>query len=179
MRKIIAIGGEPATGKSTLIKCFMQHMDWVEKEEIKLVPTLYNERNNLHILGKYPDGEPFGGTDRYSMAVQPQAVKFIQNTNANILFEGDRLFNQTFLEFLSDLPDTDLKIIYLEAQDKTIAERHISRKDSQSEIFKKGRRTKIENLQSNMVLMGYSNTWVHENLDDTLLIVDLLIKELT
>ena len=183
MRKIIAMIGEPATGKSTLMKRFIadtthqQHV-WEEQELTKLVPTLYSPDMNLHILGRYPADEPFGGTDRFSMAVQPQAIKFVQDTNANILFEGDRLGNQSFLEFLADQPMTDFKLLVITADDAIVDARHIDRKDSQTDVFKKGRKTKIENLRSNMVLMGYVETFKNENLHDQTLILQYLKSQL-
>ena len=38
MGKIIAIGGEPATGKSTLMKAWMKDYEW---EDVKLTDLLY------------------------------------------------------------------------------------------------------------------------------------------
>lgn len=179
MRKIIAIGGEPAVGKSTIMKDFICRMGEVkEVETVKLVPCLYNVQHNLYIMGRYPEGEPFGGTDRFSMAVQPAAQEFVTKTDANILFEGDRLFNQSFLEFIAELPDTEFKIYFIMADHKTIADRHVSRNDTQSDVFKKGRRTKIENLRSNMTLMGYSYPYSNELPEDRKIIVHALMADL-
>jgi hypothetical protein len=185
MRKIIAIGGEPATGKSTIMKKFIKSTEdrrpgatWFEREDVKLVPTLYMSGSNLHIIGKYPEGEPFGGTDRLSMAVQPQAVKFVKETTGNVLFEGDRLFNQSFLELLADDPTLDLKIIFITASPATIHARHEVRNDTQTDTFKRGRETKIENLMSNMVLMPLSETYVNETPEDQHKIIQYLIDEL-
>jgi hypothetical protein len=180
MRKIIAIGGEPATGKSTLMKKFLKMIPGglEEKEPVKLVPSLYASEPDLYILGRYPDGEPFGGTDRFSMAVQPAAVEFVNLTGSNILFEGDRIFNQSFLELLADLPDTELKILFITAHDHIIHSRHIERADTQSAVFKKGRATKISNLRSNMTLMGYSEALPNNNEVDQTVILNWLHKEL-
>jgi len=183
MRKIIAIGGEPATGKSTVVKKLIAQIPpwgkFEETEEVKLVPTLYTDEFKLHILGKYPEGEMFGGTDRYSMAVQPQAVKFIANTSScNVLFEGDRLFNQSFLEYLADLNDVDLQIVIIEADKDTVEQRHLDRADTQNEIFLKGRKTKYENLRSNMMLMPYIKVFKNNNLDDMEKLVSHLSTEL-
>ena len=40
-------------------------------------------KNNIYILGKYEEGEVFAGTDRMSMAVQPEAIKFLATLSAN------------------------------------------------------------------------------------------------
>lgn len=180
MRKIIAIGGEPATGKSTIMKRFISDVQgFAEVELEKLVPTLYNVIADLHIMGKYPEGEKFGGTDRYSMAVQPQAVKFVNTHNeSNILFEGDRLFNQSFLELLADLPDTELQIIYITADPALVEKRHVDREDTQNEKFLKGRKTKYENLRSNFTLMPYTKVFENNNEEDLAKIVAHLKNEL-
>jgi hypothetical protein len=173
--------GEPATGKSTIMKAFIAAVKtpWTERQDVQLVPTTYNQDLDLHIIGLYAPEEPFPGTDRLSMAVQPQAVKFIEETKSNILFEGDRLGTQSFLEFLADQPDTDFKLWFIVADRVIIEHRHVSRGDTQTETFKKGRQTKIENLMSNMVLMGYSETIGHHTPTDTKIIVDRLITEFT
>jgi ABC-type dipeptide/oligopeptide/nickel transport system ATPase component len=167
-RKIIAMVGEPATGKSTIMKAFIAAVKtpWTERQDVQLVPTTYNQDLDLHIIGLYAPEEPFPGTDRLSMAVQPQAVKFIEETKSNILFEGDQ-------------PDTDFKLWFIVADRVIIEHRHVSRGDTQTETFKKGRQTKIENLMSNMVLMGYSETIGHHTPTDTKIIVDRLITEFT
>jgi pantothenate kinase len=179
MRKIIAIGGEPATGKSTIMKKFISLFDDLQPmEPVKLVPLTYSEKNDLFILGKYEEGEKFGGTDRYSMAVQPQATKFVNGYDGNIIFEGDRLFNQSFLELLADLPDTDLQIIYVTANRDAINQRHVDREDNQSETFTKGRRTKYENLRSNFVLMPYNKVFENNTQEDLERIVSYLKEQL-
>lgn len=179
MRKIIAIGGEPATGKSTIMKSFLSRVtDWENVMPEKLVPAMYSKEHDLYVLGTYAEGEMFGGTDRMSMAVQPMATKFVQECKSNILFEGDRLFNQSFLELLADLPDTELEIIYIIANPNVIHDRHVSRNDSQSEKFIKGRVTKYENLKSNFILMGYSKTFVNETEEHLKTVVNHLAEKL-
>ena len=179
MRKIIAMGGEPATGKSTIMKKFISTLEPMASiETVKLVPSLYDLKNDLVILGKYEDGQMFGGTDRYSMAVQPAAVRFVEGSESNILFEGDRLFNQSFLEFLADLPDTELTILYIEADSAIVEHRHVDRGDTQSETFIKGRKTKYENLRSNFVLMPYTKVMKNNTQEDLENVVSFLKSEL-
>ena len=71
MRKIVAVGGQPGTGKTTLFRKYMESKSWKTVEPAKLVSAMYNEELDLYILGKYQEGETFAGTDRLSMAVQP------------------------------------------------------------------------------------------------------------
>ena len=107
-RKIVAVGGSPGTGKTTLFRKFMEDKKLVETAPAKLVVASYNTDKDLYILGKYEEGETFAGTDRLSMAVQPPLQEWIASNNCNILFEGDRVFNQSFLEFCMGLPNTKL-----------------------------------------------------------------------
>lgn len=76
--KIIAIGGEPGAGKSTLMYEILDQFSWkMEYDKFKLVPYLTNT-DGVYVLGKYfEEGQTFSGTDRMSMAVQPEAIKFL------------------------------------------------------------------------------------------------------
>jgi len=85
-RKLIAVGGQPGTGKTTLFRKFIEGKTWIEVEPAKLVSALYNEEMDLYILGKYQEGETIAGTYRLSMAVQPEMQKWIQTHNCNNLF---------------------------------------------------------------------------------------------
>jgi broad-specificity NMP kinase len=166
MRKIIAIGGEPGTGKTTLVRKFMEPLTWEAVEPVKLVSAMYCKEKDLYVLGKYEEGETFAGTDRLSMAVQPAVKEFVESTTSNILFEGDRVFNQSFLEFLSEQPNTELDIIFLVAEPDTLRARYADRGSDQSEVFLKGRKTKYENLLTNFTLMPYTMKFLNENEHD-------------
>lgn len=159
MKTIIAIGGEPAVGKSTIIKKFMEGSSWWKEEPEKLVVTMKHDHHNIRIVGDYSDKDhKFPGTDRLSMAVQPQALKFFENTNAHILFEGDRLFNRSLLEVVADWADSskvNFHIIIVEADKHVKHARHSDRKDDQEKQFLDAKETKIENISSSLVLMDY------------------------
>lgn len=151
----MAIGGVPASGKSTLIKTYMEETgNWESEKSHDLLYNEYNKELDLYILGKYGKEETFPGTDRLSMAVQPKAIEWIKSTNHNILFEGDRLFTRTFLDFLSEL-DAEFKILVLNTKDSLLESRHVSREDSQNETFLKSRETKISNIKSSLFLSDY------------------------
>jgi len=57
-RKIVAVGGQPGTGKTTLFRKFIESKEWIEVEPAKLVSALYNQERDLYILGKYQKGKP-------------------------------------------------------------------------------------------------------------------------
>jgi broad-specificity NMP kinase len=165
-RKIIAVGGQPGTGKTTLFRKYMEGKTWIETSPAKLVVASYNTERDLYILGKYDEGETFAGTDRLSMAVQPPLQEWIKSHNCNILFEGDRVFNQSFLEFCMGLPDTDLLVVYLKAPKEILEQRYKDRGSDQSEQFLRGRETKYSNLLSNFDLMSYIIEFANTNLEE-------------
>ena len=187
MVRVIAMGGEPATGKTTLMfKLISMADDWKICKPEKLLDAMYSEKLNLYILGKYADdGNVFQGTDRLSMAVQPDAEKFFvglayesnaDGHNVNVIFEGDRLFNGKMLDRLSELFPNDFKILILTVKDSTLDQRHIDRKDDQDDKFKNSRKTKISNIMGSLTLMDYIETMVNENLDDQSKIIDNIKK---
>ena len=176
VRKLIAVGGSPGTGKTTLFRKFMEGKEWIQVEPAKLVSAMYNIEMDLYILGKYEEGETFAGTDRLSMAVQPNVQEWIKSNNCNIMFEGDRIFNQSFLEFAMGLPNTDLQIVYLKASKEILEARYKERGSDQSEQFLRGRETKYSNLLSNFELMPYITEFSNANLEEQDKIIQYLTK---
>lgn len=175
--KVIAIGGEPGSGKSTLMKKILTKYDWLKcYEEFKLVP--YMQYGYNYVLGKYDDGETFSGTDRMSMAVQPEAVKFLASLpdDAVVLFEGDRLFTASFLEHCLD--NYELGIIYLETDKSIREERYKERGSNQNETWLQGRETKIANILSNMMLMFNTVKFKNNNIQEQEKIIEHVMKYL-
>lgn len=173
MRKIVAVGGNPGSGKTSLFKSFMKNKEFTDYKD-KLVSAHYNSENNLYILGRYSEGEVFSGTDRLSMAVQPQLQAWLISNSSNILFEGDRVFNSSFLEFCSKLPNTKLEIIYLNVEQNVLQERYKERNSNQSDKFLQGRETKYNNILSNFDLREYIITFENKNLEDQSIILKYL-----
>ncbi len=172
MRKIIAVIGRPGSGKTTLFRKFIEDKEWENQELVKLVPSLYNEKLDLHILGKYEDGEVFAGTDRLSMCCQPVVVEFVKSTPSNIIFEGDRLTNMKFFDELMSLSDTEFHILVIDVADSTLNTRYTDRGSDQSETFLKGRKTKIDNIRKNMDYMDNIQIFKNETLEDQKLILE-------
>lgn len=141
-QRIIAIGGQPASGKSTLMKRIIKEILPLQTFSYGLVKGLYSKVLETYIIGVY-DNSVFCGTDKLSMAVQPDFVKLLNiKKNATFVFEGDRLFNQSLFDKKS------CEIYILEVSDDTLRIRHEKRQDNQSHKFKKAKRTKIENIKS-------------------------------
>lgn len=175
--KVIAIGGEPGAGKSTLMKEILNKFVWSKVyDSVKLVP--YLQYGNYYILGKYDEGETFSGTDRMSMAVQPEAIKFLASLKDDsiVLFEGDRLFASSFLEHCVENYDTE--IIYLNTDRDVRQERYKERGSNQNETWLQGRETKITNILSNMTLMFNTVKFKNNNKEDQKVIVEHIMKHL-
>jgi len=149
-------------GKTTIVKQFFQNFSGWRNFKFKKLYGHYNEELNLVILGKYISGEIFSGTDKLSMAVQPDFEEFIDKDKPpfNIMFEGDRLFNVKTLKKAQE----KMKLqVYIVESDFT-KQRHLERNDSQSEKFIKGRMTKLSNIKN--YLDGNYVTLVNNDKED-------------
>jgi hypothetical protein len=175
--KVIALGGEPGSGKTTLMRALMSSWEMGQdslKNDFKLVP--YHQKNNIYILGKYEDGEVFAGTDRMSMAVQPEAIKFLATlpSDAVVLFEGDRLFTASFLEHCAENYQTE--ILYLQTEREVRKERYAERGSAQNETWLAGRESKIGNILTNMSLMFLITKMPNNNLENQKKVVDFILN---
>lgn len=189
--QIIGIGGEPATGKSTLIMQLVQGVVGKNKplpKKLKTCKFVEYPHQHLIVLGVYDKESIFGGTDRLSMAVQPSAENLIKilakdtkYQNYTILFEGDRLFNASFIGYLFDLKNNlnlDLYLFVLKANQSVLETRHQYRKDKQSPQWLNGRKTKIKNILNN-----YSEAKILDNNDysqqekNLLILHNLILKK--
>lgn len=186
--KLIALGGVPATGKSTIMRQFMKdiaEINGASWNDAKPVDLLYGHSikhgdMELFIAGKYEDGEKFPGTDRLSMAVMPEAKKYIMDNknreDLTMIFEGDRLFSHSFLEFAYDtLGEENVHIVMITANKEILDQRHHDRADTQNEQFLRSRVTKCSNIASDLVLQDCITEREHISGADTSSIV-LLMK---
>tara|TARA_Y100000593_G_scaffold17150_1_gene34295 strand:+ start:1979 stop:2530 length:552 start_codon:yes stop_codon:yes gene_type:complete len=163
----IGIGGMPASGKTTLVKNIRKKLKKPKMFRFGVLRGEYYTDENLYILGVYGKGL-FDGTDKLSMSVQPDAVSFFKKiSETTVLFEGDRLFNLSFIEAIRNL--TELKLYYLDVKDTTLAVRHFDRNDTQTDKFKKGRKTKYENILNNcsdiVVLNNQTEKDLNQNIE--------------
>ena len=140
--KCIAIGGVPATGKTTLMKKILTKFTY-QNFKFGLLRGHFIKDKNLIIMGIY-NNDIFCGTDKLSMAVNQDFIKYIKLNKRNILFEGDRLFTLNNIKLIKESYKT--RTIILENDQKTLDSRHLDRNDNQSAQFLKGRITKISNI---------------------------------
>jgi len=165
---IIMIGGAPCSGKTTLMKSILfelkEHCDALSPYGIQNIEPMplfsCTEYKLLHskilVMGRYPFGEVFGGTDKLSYGTIKKFRKFIETYSEeykHILCEGDRFFRAIDLEWL--IENYDARVYVLEVSLETEKQRHLERKDNQSEKWLKTRRTLISNLKSNFLLMEH------------------------
>lgn len=170
--KVIAIGGEPGSGKSTLMKALMEGKEWTFVDNVSLVP--HYVCGNVVVLGKY-DGEGYAqGTDRMSMACQPEVIKFLEKMNNDmvILFEGDRLFGTSFLEHCVDKYDTS--IICLTTKEDVRTNRYDLRGSNQNKTWLAGRATKITNIKNNFILRFQITEMENDTLQEQAVIINFL-----
>lgn len=152
MIEIIGIGGEPATGKTSLVKEILQSLGSPRDYNHKLVKGLMFPESQAIVFGVYGGDSIFEGTDRLSMAVQPIALNLISKMNNTaswhgwkIYFEGDRLFTGSLIEeVLTYKSPSRFYLLVASAAEKEA--RHTQRKDEQTERWIKSRQTKCANL---------------------------------
>jgi len=148
--KALVIGGQPATGKTTLVRALLGQLEPSAAFKFGLLRGFHYKE--CSVLGVYREGDAFAGTDRLSMSVQRHYEQFIARCRYPILFEGDRLFTKKNLISLCSLYDA--KVIILEADEQTLTTRHNLRNDTQGVSFLKSRATKIRNIQEAPELIG-------------------------
>ena len=148
--KVIAIGGVPASGKTTLMFEILKRLSAVcmpihFKEG--LVVGLQYPRLKTYVIGDYTAYTTFAGTDKMSMAAQPAVLNWLLTIpyDATVLFEGDRLFNASFFQKIQ--ATENLYIYILLVHEHIQKERCEERHSDQSPAFMKGRITKLANIQ--------------------------------
>lgn len=151
----VAVGGSPASGKTTLFRELMSATGgplrwWRQKRGL----VVYHEhsKSKAIILGDYSSDGTFAGTDKLSMAVQKEAIAFVKMLSAGdacpaILFEGDRLYNNSFLGALEETIPGGLTVVELFAGEDVLKARHAARGDTQTEKWLAGRATKLANVR--------------------------------
>ena len=158
MIKVVGFGGEPASGKSTLMLAVIGNwLRWTgEGRAVKwgsrgLVTSIYPGAK-VAIIGFYEPGQTFGGTDRLSMSIQPEAAQFLAALSSDehwdgwqVFFEGDRLFTSKFIHFVlhQNIP---ARFFVLTCSEEALEKRHKQRADSQDARWLAGRKTKAKNI---------------------------------
>ena len=151
--KIIGLIGEPAAGKSTVMRDFISHLGNNEVVKEGLVVYTTYPKDKIMVGGIY-DKEVFSGTDRLSKGCGPKYRDWL-NSKINdpefkdwtFYWEGERFSNSKFFDFFMDLK-TPVVTYYLKADPETLNARNAKR-SNQNESWRKGMHTRMENLRKN------------------------------
>lgn len=149
MPHLLMIIGEPAAGKSSLVKALTGELPYsIEKKPFW--HTIYYDDHNEEVgaqLGWVPefgDGKDFAGTDRLPYDVINRATKWLKDfPHEYILVEGDRLTNERFIDAAISYGYA-VELVVVEADDVTFEERRKQR--SQSHVWVGTRLAKVRNL---------------------------------
>jgi hypothetical protein len=174
------IGGIPCSGKSTLMREIISGLGSAENvEPMKLFSC--QKHNDILVLGRYAEGEPFGGTDRLSYGTIKKFREFIDQEHQNykhIIFEGDRFFRTVDIEWLLEKHNSKVLILTVEAKEEE--RRHKERKDTQTEKWLNGRRTQIKNIMVKCGMITPSKVKEHlrkvNNKEDMLVVKNEILE---
>lgn len=140
---LVVLAGIPGTGKTTIFRKVRSTLKTKKPFRYKLVRGVMNDEGD-HVLGVY-DGSAFEGSDKLSMAVQPDLIKFVnllesKGKPVTIYAEGDRVTNASFIEEFQD--QVNLFVVESDFVEQFREKRGIK----QDEKFKKAKRTKVDGL---------------------------------
>jgi len=162
---IIMMGGIPTSGKSTIARNILKELgSAVNVEPLSLFPC--EKRGDVLVVGRYPEAETFGGTDRISYGAIPKFRDFIDQEapkHKHIFLEGDRFFRSIEIEWL--IENHDAKVYILTVSPEEEKRRHIERQDTQTEKWLQGRRSQISNIQTNFMLMGLLKVYSNDTME--------------
>jgi hypothetical protein len=141
--------GQPGAGKSTLFREVTQGIPSYESSQpfahTVYLPEPSGGRPIGAQLGRHH--ETFPGTDRLSMAVQPDAEAWVRSAPYPVIIgEGDRLATLGFLTALTEACDEGCTILWLDTPQLTARARATRRGSAQTEAWVKGRRSKVNRL---------------------------------
>ena len=152
---IIMICGIPCSGKSTLMRSIIEELG--SHEDCEPMPLFRcQSHGDILVVGRYPKGETFGGTDKLSYGAIPKFRDFLVQEEPkwkHVLIEGDRFVREKDISWILD-NYTDSRIYILKVPLEVEKQRHIDRADGQSEQWLKTRRGLIKNLETSMMLMS-------------------------
>jgi hypothetical protein len=169
---VVLLTGYPATGKSTVMRTVLgQLRERPTFFKSGLVSGFHYGLARITILGNYDITLTFPGTDKLSMAVQPDFNALLggwrddHSHNGHILlFEGDRLCNSSSLNRIIELQLPWVGFV-LVADQAIINKRHGAR-DKQNATWLAGRVTKVDNLVCNYHLQPLTNNTAVDTLSN-------------
>jgi hypothetical protein len=166
--KIIGVIGEPAAGKSTVMRNFISGLSGGVVEKEGLVTYTNFPDFKVIVAGIY-DEQIFSGTDRLSKSCGPKYREWLTMKNSDPEFnmwtfywEGERFSNNKFFDFFFK-ECVEIRVYYLTAEEETLNLRNTNR-SNQNPTWRKGMKTRMENLRDKYRLIevgqGFSLTKV-------------------
>jgi len=150
--KIVGLCGEPASGKSTIMRAFISNLKdtGAVKKEGLVAYTEFAE-DKVIVAGIYDDAV-FSGTDRTAKSCGPKYREWLDAKNADpeydswtFYWEGERFSNSKFFDFFYDRC-SHVTTYFLEADPELLDERNASR-SNQNPSWRKGMATRMRNLR--------------------------------
>jgi hypothetical protein len=155
---MLGVLGEPGIGKSSLVAELVKGSDY--RTAARPFARVMFSCGPLY-LGSFRDEYP--GTDALSMSAQPKVIDFLREERPEyVLWEGDRLANDAFLEASVSM-GYRLHLYYLTGQNLA-TERRAARGSHQNETWLKGRRTKHARLAISWDALPMDAHWPPEKL---------------
>ena len=162
--EIIGLIGEPAAGKSTVMRALIASLgEGTVKKEGLVAYTEFPEKKTF-VAGIY-DEAVFSGTDRTAKSCGPKYREWLlakvndpEYSDWKFYWEGERFSNSKFFDFFLTLPVQPVTY-YLEADETTLNERNASR-SNQNPTWRKGMATRMRNLRE-----GYPVTVVGQGFE--------------
>ena len=159
MNKVIIVIGQSASGKTTYIRNnFLKDYSNVEfiDKPFKLT-NLVRAKQKYLLLGHHKGEKRCEGSDELSMAILPQLIEFVKENVNNydiMIFDGDRINNKKFFEFIASLNiSTDLYILKCSLQESI--DRRVKTGSKPSETFVKTTITKSNNMKRLAMRLGF------------------------
>ena len=161
MEHVTIVGGEPCSGKTSMMRALKDLLNIDKEFEYKLLKGYHDDKLDHAILGIYKE-ELFAGTDRLSMAVQPDTIEFLKQAKfPNVYLEGDRLSKPSFINACLEITP-NVRVIILEASPTILANRHKQRGDEQSEDWLRAKKTTVHNIKEKYPCHIFENTDVFQ-----------------
>ena len=153
--KSIGLIGEPAVGKTTVMRGVIEGLD-LRPHKLGKAKWMECDSEKIILMGNY-NGHIFDGTDRLSMACYTDlenAVGYFSHYKKDyrMLWEGDRMTRDRWLDCLVGW---ELKLYHLWGEASEVAERRQNRGTGQNESWVAGRKSLCDRLSKERDAIHY------------------------
>lgn len=162
---IVAITGEPLTGKSYIAKKIIaQSSSWLRKK-YKNVRFLMNQSQKIIVLGHYTTEGITQGIDALPLNCENDIITFIRlfkklHEEYRFLIEGNRI-SENLLRYIKI--NNEIIIINLNVEIENIYARRLGRKINYSEAYINDTRQKISEIKRKMIYLEMKNDTINDS----------------